>query len=717
MTTNQLHGLPASSSASSAALRGASLAFQNGNKSRGLAAPSTDSHDRALAAATISAQTTGGSTNGLPDIDQQQARTIINSRLQQQTQYLSPKNGGKDASFIAATLAASRSASPSPRVRRSPSVNTIRSHTGSPSHLGSPTAAEHVDAASIPPTGNLIRMFEGGSPRRRRHGGSVDEGIIARRRSTPSPKRVQRLPRDPSQESLGEEEEEGDHKHEKTPDIPPQQSTRPKTPHPKPVIMQQKPTPERIATSKKQDKLSPASRAHTPTPTESQPRSTKHHTARDEVEKPRPNTKPVDAQKRPSNPPKPVAADPKPPRSAAAKPPPESTSYNMAELRSPVLGQSTPEIQSPAPRRLNKLPLPPPPPPTPPQHSRTISRPSPQLLSPGDPEKRDSPRAKKSQPQPPTPPKPRESTRVVKRAGSLKNGLGRIQTSELDLARTSETDSPQDVFVSAPTSPTYSSPPPQRMPQRLPSPTERDVGRNTPSPTRWSQRPSQQPSRNNLDFDSLTSAIMAGSLASSRLTPSNTGSTMPPILPQRTRSPRLRTTMRNAAAQSSDSEDDRHKKSRRPKLRSGKHAHHEGARKKWRDQIRPRERKRYEAVWASNRGYHLPTTSSGASSIRSGTTRDGTAAAAESPVDYAEYIANVVVRDIWRRSRLPEDELVEVWELVDRKKRGMLDRSEFVVGMWLIDQRLRGRKIPQKVSDSVWASAHGMLRVKTPKRH
>lgn len=208
---------------------------------------------------------------------------------------------------------------------------------------------------------------------------------------------------------------------------------------------------------------------------------------------------------------------------------------------------------------------------------------------------------------------------------------------------------------------------------------------------------------------------MAGSLASSRLTPSNTGSTMPPILPQRTRSPRLRTTMRNTAAHSSDSEDDRHKKSRRPKLRSGKHAHHEGARKKWRDQIRQRERKRYEAVWASNRGYHLPTTSSGTSSIRSGT-REGTSAAV-SPVDYAEYIANVVVRDIWRRSRLPEDELVEVWELVDRKKRGMLDRSEFVVGMWLIDQRLRGRKIPQKVSDSVWASAHGMLRVKTPKRH
>lgn len=82
--------------------------------------------------------------------------------------------------------------------------------------------------------------------------------------------------------------------------------------------------------------------------------------------------------------------------------------------------------------------------------------------------------------------------------------------------------------------------------------------------------------------------------------------------------------------------------------------------------------------------------------------------------DYSGYVANVVVRDIWRRSRLPEDELSEVWDLVDREKRGMLGRAEFVVGMWLIDQRLRGRKIPTKVSDSVWGSANG-VRVSAPK--
>lgn len=76
-------------------------------------------------------------------------------------------------------------------------------------------------------------------------------------------------------------------------------------------------------------------------------------------------------------------------------------------------------------------------------------------------------------------------------------------------------------------------------------------------------------------------------------------------------------------------------------------------------------------------------------------------------------VANVVVRDLWSRSRLPIDELAEVWDLVNRTGKGTLDKSEFVVGMWLIDQRLRGRKIPQKVTDSVWASARG-ISVKGP---
>lgn len=138
---------------------------------------------------------------------------------------------------------------------------------------------------------------------------------------------------------------------------------------------------------------------------------------------------------------------------------------------------------------------------------------------------------------------------------------------------------------------------------------------------------------------------------------------------------------------------DRHKKSHLRKLQSGKHAHHEGSRRRWRDEVTPRERKRYEAVWASNRGMHVPVLPGGQPS---------------------EYVVNVVVREIWKRSRLPGDELAEVWALVDREGRGALGRQAFVVGMWLIDQRLRGRKIPLRVSDSVWGSVNG-VRVQGPK--
>lgn len=131
---------------------------------------------------------------------------------------------------------------------------------------------------------------------------------------------------------------------------------------------------------------------------------------------------------------------------------------------------------------------------------------------------------------------------------------------------------------------------------------------------------------------------------------------------------------------------------RRHKLRKGRHAHHEGARRRWREELTAREHKRYEAVWASNRGWLLG--------------RDG-----------AERVANVAVRELWRRCRLPEDELAEVWDLVDRGKQGALSRAEFV-GMWFIDQRLRGRKVPPKVSDSLWGSAQGLtvtgLRARQP---
>jgi len=123
--------------------------------------------------------------------------------------------------------------------------------------------------------------------------------------------------------------------------------------------------------------------------------------------------------------------------------------------------------------------------------------------------------------------------------------------------------------------------------------------------------------------------------------------------------------------------------------------HHEGDRKRWRDKITERERKRYEGVWAGNRGVLVD--------------RD------LEHLDYEganDLVVNLVVKDIWERSRLPHDVLEEVWDLVASPGAKALNREEFVVGLWLIDQRLKGRKLPVKVSVSVWSSVRHIHGVK-----
>jgi hypothetical protein len=74
-------------------------------------------------------------------------------------------------------------------------------------------------------------------------------------------------------------------------------------------------------------------------------------------------------------------------------------------------------------------------------------------------------------------------------------------------------------------------------------------------------------------------------------------------------------------------------------------------------------------------------------------------------------LQNVVVREIWQRSRLPTHVLEDIWNLVDIRGIGRLTRNEFIVGLWLIDQRLKGRKLPIKVSDGLWASVDGLAAV------
>ena len=198
-----------------------------------------------------------------------------------------------------------------------------------------------------------------------------------------------------------------------------------------------------------------------------------------------------------------------------------------------------------------------------------------------------------------------------------------------------------------------------------------------------------------LNVDSLANAIVASSLASSRApSPAKT----PPLPPPRRHgkisffhhhhsqeelraaSPAkaMRQTMREPL-KSDDEDKDKYHKYRTHRMRKHPNKHREGDRKRWRNQVNERERKRYEGVWAANKGLLLDS-------------------------DHPHAVVNIVVRDIWRRSRLADDVLEEVWDLVITHDTGRLERDEFVVGMFLIDQRLKGNKLPIKVSESIWSS-------------
>ena len=228
--------------------------------------------------------------------------------------------------------------------------------------------------------------------------------------------------------------------------------------------------------------------------------------------------------------------------------------------------------------------------------------------------------------------------------------------------------------------------------------------------------------------DSFANAIVASKLASAR-SPSPSKSPAPPLsrlghtekshhvhlhpfkhahpsarTPSPAKAMAMRHTMRKErSSSSSDDANQPHKKHNKLfAIRKHPHKHHEGDRKRWRDEITDRERKRYEGVWAANRGLHIAFTDDELQS----------AAAIEAA---RNCVLGLVVRDLWCRSRLHGNVLEEVWDLVDRERVGRLNKDEFIVGLWLVDQRLRGRKLPIKVSASVWRSARGMQWLKVPK--
>ena len=161
----------------------------------------------------------------------------------------------------------------------------------------------------------------------------------------------------------------------------------------------------------------------------------------------------------------------------------------------------------------------------------------------------------------------------------------------------------------------------------------------------------------------------------------------------------MRQTMRKPSPKRG-AEDEDTRRGRKHILRKHPNMHHEGDRKRWRDKITERERKRYEGVWAANRAQlHQYEATDQVRHRSKGTLSE-------------DLVLNVVVKDIWERSRLPRDVLEEIWDLITDEETKALNREEFVVGMWLIDQRLKGRKLPVKVSPSVWSSVRHTQGVK-----
>ncbi|KAF2502147.1 hypothetical protein BU16DRAFT_1122 [Lophium mytilinum] len=248
------------------------------------------------------------------------------------------------------------------------------------------------------------------------------------------------------------------------------------------------------------------------------------------------------------------------------------------------------------------------------------------------------------------------------------------------------------------------------------------------------QRASLRQMTPHITGDSLANAMVGAALASSRnASPAPARSPLPP-LPIRNQPPKkhhhhpfhssrspsptkskpgpgkLRTTMRKESTSSeSEDSDERYKRKGKRVLGMGRkhpNKHHEGDRKRWRDVITERERKRYEGVWAANKGlYVVPGTSKSPSPNR-----------VDAEFDPGWDVHALVVRDVWARSRLPEHVLEEVWNLVDSRGLARLRREEFVVGLWLVDQMLKGRKLPPRVTESVWGSVRGAgVRVKVGK--
>lgn len=278
----------------------------------------------------------------------------------------------------------------------------------------------------------------------------------------------------------------------------------------------------------------------------------------------------------------------------------------------------------------------------------------------------------------------------------------------------------------------------------LPVPVRRGSGQDGPYSNHWAASSTQSitaqyhqlhPRRMSAlrTGESLANALVASSLASSRAASPSRPPPMPHrnsrssyhshhLFPVRTPSPTkqpriLKQTLRKDDSSSSDTDSEdpysKHKKKRH--IRKHPNKHHEGDRKRWRNAVTERERKRYEGVWAANKGVACVYTAEEEAKLAASYAANNEKLATDVRDAVADQVSDVVVRDLWQRSRLPQHVLQEIWDLVDGSGTRRLSREEFVVGLWLVDQRLKGRKLPMRVSESVWNSVRFIQGIKIRK--
>lgn len=165
--------------------------------------------------------------------------------------------------------------------------------------------------------------------------------------------------------------------------------------------------------------------------------------------------------------------------------------------------------------------------------------------------------------------------------------------------------------------------------------------------------------------------------------------------------------------------------------------------------ITEQERKRYEGVWVSNKGLYInkvvtkligvdyngnnsneedhkkeetkkedPSMQAAKlSSSQHDNIEDFESFHSLKKVDIDQLIVGSVVKRLWSRSKLPNETLENIWDLVDYRKDGTLNKAEFLVGMWMVDQCLYGRKLPKKIDNETWSSLESIgLNIQVKKR-